>query len=742
MLTAKHSAARFLGLGLFVSAATMASLLYVVPGSALSGVGPDPVDMGMGVSGEAAYVLAEQSNSIRVRTITIPLYFDDANTPRVLTITGLNLCSGARDTAPTRGNNYRDTGDVSGNTGQVSDSLRNSNITVFSVPGTAVIYGRPSTAANCYAQTVTVTVPRASMALDPTTRKYKVTATASMPAGVTNIQNHFRISLNNGIVGYSSDASADNFAIAQDYPQGVYRTYSLPFAPPCTATGNERASIRLYDDDNGTPGVQPTKFFVYVQQIAPNGAVTEIPLNISATQISNASGNRWYVSSGNQQTATITATFLPLHKYRFVLQSVYSVNLLQFQLPYDSINYNITCPKTKASCDTLTVPRLLLVGQSASFQVRMRLSASYGPPMNSDNPRMTASISGPAGVRDFGQNTYSVSGTGASTLLTSSTLTYTPPTHGTYTLTWKLSGDTLEEDVTCTQTIDAGYRPYFSVTGGDILSGGGIRSWNVDSGSYFGAGTSLAAIATGDIQNFVTGFSLSGGAATRSGSALGFANSGASGTRYGGNFALTAFSASVPSDTVAWPSATLNLADPSLQDGKTYVRSAGNLTITGQLPSGKQITVVVTNGSVHIASNITYGAYTRTAEIPRFTLLLQNGSIYVNRTVTEIHGVYSAAGNGANGTFYSCANGMTPIATSAASAYGDCNNRLLVYGAVAARNMTLTRTYGSLVSAPGVSTLPAEEFLYTPELWLAEDTSDGATRPIRYDSYVSLPPVL
>ncbi|QQS19117.1 hypothetical protein IPL68_03705 [Candidatus Saccharibacteria bacterium] len=39
----------------------------------------------------------------------------------------------------------------------------------------------------------------------------------------------------------------------------------------------------------------------------------------------------------------------PLHKYRFVLDSVYSVNLLQFQLPYDSINYDIDCPKPNAT---------------------------------------------------------------------------------------------------------------------------------------------------------------------------------------------------------------------------------------------------------------------------------------------------------------------------------------------------------------------------------------------------------
>ncbi|QQS19116.1 hypothetical protein IPL68_03700 [Candidatus Saccharibacteria bacterium] len=43
-------------------------------GMALSTQGPDPLDMGMGATDIAAYVLAEQGSSINVRSITIPLY--------------------------------------------------------------------------------------------------------------------------------------------------------------------------------------------------------------------------------------------------------------------------------------------------------------------------------------------------------------------------------------------------------------------------------------------------------------------------------------------------------------------------------------------------------------------------------------------------------------------------------------------------------------------------------------------
>ncbi|QQS19119.1 hypothetical protein IPL68_03715 [Candidatus Saccharibacteria bacterium] len=75
-------------------------------------------------------------------------------------------------------------------------------------------------------------------------------------------------------------------------------------------------------------------------------------------------------------------------------------------------------------------------------------------------------------------------------------------------------------------------------------------------------------------------------------------------------------------------------------------------------------------------------------------------------------------------------------------AYTTCQNRLTVYGAVAANKLVLSRTYGSLIAVPGVPAEPAENFYYSPELWLAQDGANTANGPVRYDSYVSLPPVL
>ncbi|QQS19118.1 hypothetical protein IPL68_03710 [Candidatus Saccharibacteria bacterium] len=293
--------------------------------------------------------------------------------------------------------------------------------------------------------------------------------------------------------------------------------------------------------------------------------------------------------------------------------------------------------------DVATVPARMLVGQQTAFTVRLRLSMSYGPPMDSGNPAMTAQVTSPAGVvTNYGQIGYAVSGTGVNTILTSNpSLQYKPLQAGTYTVSWNLSGSTIKDDVTCTKQFDAGYRPFFTVTGGDILSGGSIRSWNEDSGSYFGAGTQLAAIATGNIQNFVSGFGLPGGAATRSGSALSFANTTASGTTYGGGYAVNPFSPELPTNTTPWPASSLGLGDATLVDGATYVHS-GDLTLSGTLPANKRITIILESGNAIIASNILYGAYANVASIPRLTLLIRSGNILVGSAVTEMHGIYYA----------------------------------------------------------------------------------------------------
>lgn len=412
-------------------------------------------------------------------------------------------------------------------------------------------------------------------------------------------------------------------------------------------------------------------------------------------------------------------------------------------------------------------PDVMTVGQTYYLKPQIRLDYAWGSPYSTTtgpaptlyDPTMHVTIvNDTTGAVVYDQDVKYDAGfpTPGTTLTANPTgvsgdvgIPFTPNTAGRYGLAWSLrgaltvncngggAGDGHEEHG------NAGFSPFFAVTGGDILAIGDIRSWNDDgvAGSYAGGGVQLAALATGSVQNFITGSGLPSGYFA-SGHGLGFANTGAGGTTYGGGYTVTAFVPEVPAQT-ATLSGAVDLS--SLTDGVYY--AGGDITLYGQLPTASQVTIVVATGnSVYVSGNITYGAYgANTDDIPRLTVIVQNGNISVDRTVSQMRGIFIVQGTGANGNFQTCASAMNAAITSITpNAYALCNSRLTLYGAVAANKLVLGRTSGTYrVNGAGVPILPAEEFYYSPELWLAPDgtnsTSNGRSR---YDSFVSLPPVL
>ncbi len=87
------------------------------------------------------------------------------------------------------------------------------------------------------------------------------------------------------------------------------------------------------------------------------------------------------------------------------------------------------------------------------------------------------------------------------------------------------------------------FQPFLSILGGDVVAGanpcgtGGsttanITSWNSDSGSFYGAGSQLGALATGTMTSFASGL----GTGSVTGSSLSFANTSVSPPNYGGSF--------------------------------------------------------------------------------------------------------------------------------------------------------------------------------------------------------------
>ncbi len=418
-------------------------------------------------------------------------------------------------------------------------------------------------------------------------------------------------------------------------------------------------------------------------------------------------------------------------------------------------------PCNAASCGGNTFPATMLAGKKYSFNTSMTLAFAYGPPYTgatgTGTPAYWVAVTDPDGATVLQQQVpyHADPNDAGGSNLWHDNLELTPTKVGTYRMWWSLSGGgipTLECPATASHRItgDAGYRPYFTVTGGDILSDGDIKGWeNVQDGdgSWSGAGTNLAALAGGNIQNFLTGFGLSGGAASDSGAGLGFANTTkntGAGTYGGGYGSMPSFLPTAPAGATVITDITTAALNSLAPGTYVYTLTAGNISLPAfTLPPGVNLTIQATAGNVFLGGNIgyNYGGGSVLANIPRLTVIATAGNIIVSKDVTELHGVFYAGGNTTQGNFYTCGtNATTPIALTDPNAYTNCNKQLTLYGAVTANKLILSRTYGNLIAAGGAPAEPAENFIYTPELWLAASTGTNTGSGI--DNYVSLPPVL
>jgi hypothetical protein len=357
---------------------------------------------------------------------------------------------------------------------------------------------------------------------------------------------------------------------------------------------------------------------------------------------------------------------------------------------------------------------------------------------------------------------------GAITHLESNTLSFTP-TEGSYTVTWSFTGDATP----CTVTIQSGYRPYFTVEGGDMAAGAGFAASGMacattnataqikgegldDVGSFYGASSQLGALANGPITLFAAdntnnaasnlGGSTNGIALTdtinpHSPSGLAFANTTTPHPQYGSGLSRSTWC--VPDYYGAAPAATGGPFNAAAPVSGVYVYGSSqtfNTPIT--LNQGVHVTIVV-KGDVQINQPIKYNytsvASNNPADIPEFKLLVQ-GNIYVAPGVDTLTGFYDAQpGAAGTGTLYTCGSGFAET-----PGYDTCRaTQLTVYGAVASKALKLDRTQGHLRSVGGTANTPAERFVFTPELWMAGLTGLDCTTSTdcTYQGYSNLPPV-
>jgi hypothetical protein len=302
-------------------------------------------------------------------------------------------------------------------------------------------------------------------------------------------------------------------------------------------------------------------------------------------------------------------------------------------------------------------------------------------------------------------------------------------------------------------------KPYLRVYGGDVSAGNGqtttpgsctnnsaasIIGWNQGApGGYSAAAVQYAAMALGRIYDVSTSLNNGTGAAPVP-SGLAFANTGASGSNFGGLYG------SVPcipnhyntTATTLLPSTNLN----SLSGINRY-RATGPVALGGNI-NPNQRTVVYVDGDVLINSNIVYTGSWTPASVPLLQLVVR-GNLYISQNVTQLDGIFIAQPNGATGgNIYTCANPALPAAavlTTSGTVYTNCRNKLTINGAFVAKQVQFLRTNGSLKQAAAGeasgSTNIAEVFNFTPALWMAQPPTPSGSGG-EYDAITSLPPVL
>lgn len=708
-------------IGLVTAAAVIVAGVVGQSAGALSRFGPDPGDMGGGAGYVTGYVLADQGSAINTRVITIPLYFTDNASNRALTIRDIDLCDDSRDSAPGSGNNYRDTGRNGSNTGSAT-RYSGQVITSISVPGNpTAANGYPSTSRTCYSNARTLVIPASSMVLQPDINVYRVFVTAVMPAGITGIQNHFNFELNNGIVGYSSAATARSFAIAQSYPPNRYKRYSLPFAPSCDVVGSQRNAIALYDDDNGTAFVQPNKFTVYLtRQNIATGAVNNVAIpsrDITATQKQAVGNNGWVITSGNQTNAYIWANFEQGYRYWFVLDSVYGVNLLQFRLPYDSIYSLYGCADWKITGATNSSSTIASPDDTITWNHTLTKEGSTAAPaINYSIEQSNTPIGAPRNYTAVGGGSGTSSANPTGTFLTRDTTYNVRQSDIGHLICQRIrwnptSHTTAGASVSTEKCVKIGRIPTVQLWGSDARTGSGYVAGTGNNAAlavsalarygteYSGSWVEYGVLATGVARDLPSG---SGVVFNRvqtqsSWSKLTFANQGAT---YG-QFANAS---------------SMGLL-PAIAQYFTATPAPNGVTIDRREPTSFNVSsfenkVVYTTGTVTITNDIVNNENANLQSVDNFPqMVIIANTINIVNTVTRVDAWLVAVPNGVTGgVINTCSNAPAQLRIA------DCDRQLTITGPTLAKMLRLRRTGGDRTTPAEIINLRSDAYLWARRL--------------------------
>lgn len=602
------------------------------------------------------------------------------------------------------------------------------------------------------------------------------------------LQNTFKVDIANPyLVGYSSGQNTASFAVSQNVTSG-YHDYNLPFAPTCDyGTSSSVQYITLQDPDNGNSTIQPSRMHVHVVDVTPG--MPSYNLNMAASVNGGGYvnvGTTYTPSSGNGDTDKIRFDVTGGHKYKLQItgSGVYWNNILQFKLPFDSINSLVTCYQYNLHPTTSVAGTTAQPGQSVPYTYRVqndgiqtstnidwRVIRLVFPP--SANPSAIGEVNdNGAGCNSAAYNgktscsgspTPGSSGTqrfntGSTTLPFSDSWTIPAnATLGSYyceILAVNPAAANVPGTITSTNRwsapdcVQISINPMAYFSGSDVWAGAGFTGSCTDASAQIytasnhvgvsgslSSNEQLAAFATSSIRGFGSAGRYWMGSfhapAAAPEDALFFANTIAPATPLDpsgqlGSVAhcMTDFYASAGLPNL--PSTNLS----SVPSGNYFVpgTSAQTLTLTASGQLSKRITIS-TPRKIVISSNITYSnaPVATIANLPRL-IIAGNSDVTIDKAVSTITGIFEA-----KGVFYTCQT--QPVTGQAPS----CSTQLTINGAVIANTVGLRRTGGSIAS-PSRNAQAAEYFNGTPDAFLGAYSQGTGPSSLQVMQETELPP--
>jgi len=622
--------------------------------------------------------------------------------------------------------------------------------------------------------------------VDSATGYYKVLITAKMEKfGKSNELVNFRLRVASpGLIGYST-SNGSSFAIANESrcdsadSRGCNKTYDykIPFAPNCKVTKTTEVTAKIYDGDNGENGAQPKKFTVTIRDTTDD------------KNISWKKGKGF--DDGDKGTAPYVFNIQPGHKYQFRVANVYTNNVLQFSLPYDSIFTLVDCkyeltPEVSLS-DTVVEANSSELGVSyeatnsgqainGQWQLAKCIVPAGAPATayskandNTSNAVATYNARGAtctqagAGTNTaFKQEDVTQLGNLANQevgdLAAGSRICYalavSPPSSSAASNAWRHAAPA------CALVSK---KPKVQVLGNDLIVGkgrggesvirtgvarqttGGVTrtfgSWGeygiAASGQIFGI-ASASAYATGSTVTSCEGAAL-----------LMFTHGGEKSCSTAGERGFYSLAQSLPSIGGQFTGGRIIEAgrQMNLSAFQGVYTTTGDISInaTQDIPKGKWVVVKAPGSTVTIKTNINYTKDTlnAAAEIPQILIIARN--ILIEGDVTNIDAWLIAKDDAAasqddeaEATVGGAINTCSDVAADAPLTINLCSNKLTVNGPVVAEHLYLRRTAGVQQGAkPGE---PAEIFNLRPDayLWATNWSASAGRLPTVYSK--ELPP--